>query len=206
MSLDYIDYMITYDKSVIKEYCHKQLKLSEVDLHKLITKAKELTIAEASLKPKNYKQRNYMAEIMYGNMIGLAYENYGKLIHQDNVRCHYFLLSKNLRIYLKKLDNNLPNNVLTDAVIKRRGELMLNDERIHALYAGYNLDDNDWAKEFKNVSATYMNIYNPRKMEWALDLKDYIKQNSIIKAFNDTVADEENLVKVSEIAVKKSAQ
>jgi len=200
-----VDYFNQFDSKKVEEYCREEFKKSHVDIYTLIQKAHQLTLQDAALKRKSYKPRNYMATVMNGNIIGLMNDNYSELIKKDESDCDYLMLSKYIRIYPKKLDDKyLPSNVITNTVLKRRGqEMMLDDEKIHVIYAGYRLDSNDWMKELQGVYASYINEYYPKEKKWIINLQEYVKSNSQILEFNASV-DEQQLVTVPKIGIKKT--
>lgn len=181
----------------IRTHCINELKTSNLDLVSLLKKAHKITLEEASLKRKYYKQRNYMAEVMYGNIIGLLYDNYKEKMHIDEYGVHYLKVGKDVRVFIKKLNKNyLPSNQVTEIVKKRRGqELGLNDDKIHTLYAGYLLKDNIWTKELEGCFISYINKYYPKKSEWIYDLIN-LSVNNFINTEKEEIENDELLVKV----------
>jgi hypothetical protein len=113
---------------------------------------------------------------------------------EDRERCPYLKLAGNLRVYLKKLDEHyIPGNIITDHVKEKRGqELITDDAKIYVLYAGPVLEKNDWAIDLKRVVASCINEYYPKRPEFVIDLKEYIKQSVI--ADNEQAQQEDQLV------------
>ncbi len=206
MNTELTDYLASHKISKAQTECSNALINSNVDLYKIIVRAHEMTLEDAGRKRKNYKQRNFMAESMYGNMIGLLYDNYPTVMFEDRTGCHYLRLAKNIRVFPKKLNEKyLPNNIVTKSVKEKRGqELLLNDEQVHVLYAGYCLENEiNWMK-LEGIYASYVNKYYPTNTEWALDLKDYSKDDSIIIGGSDINMDEEELVRVPAVGIKEA--
>lgn len=197
-------YFATHTISEAQKICMNALNEAPVDFYRIITSAHALTLEDAARKRKHYKQRNFMAESFYGNMVGLLYDNYPMRMHQDAYGCPYVLLSKNVRVYPKKLDEDyLPNNIVTKSVKARRGQsLLLRPEQIHVLFAGYSLvNNNDWM-QLRGVYASYINKYYPRNTEWAIDLADFKKEEALVVDRPIVETEDEQLVKVPMIAVK----
>ncbi len=195
---DLTKYFATHTISEAQTICMKALNEAPVDFYRIITAAHALTLEDASRKRKHYKQRNFMAESFYGNMVGLLYDNYPMRMHQDVYGCPYVLLSKNVRVYPKKLDEHyLPSNIVTKSVKARRAQsLLLRPEQIHTLFIGYSLvNDNDWM-QLRGIYASYINKYYPRNTEWALDLNDFKKDSALVVDRPTVEVEDEMLVKV----------
>lgn len=205
MNQELTTYLASHKISKAQIECQDALTASHVDFYKIIVRAHEMTLEDAERKRKHYKQRNFMAESMYGNMTGLLYDNYPTMMFEDRTGCPYLRLTKNIRMYPKKLNEKyLPNNIVTNSVKEKRGqELHLNDEQIHVLYAGYLLEENNWMK-LQGIYASYVNKYYPTDTEWALDLKDYSKDDSIIIGGSDINMDEEELVRIPAVGIKEA--
>lgn len=184
----------------LKERVEKRLVDIPIDFVNVFSTAKQMTLSEASLKPANYKQRNYMAELMYGNVIGILYDNYPELMRKDEQNRPYIFLDSQTRLYLKKLtENYLPNNIKTDHVKKMNMQQLFDEEdQIHILYAGFVLNMNDWTQNLKEVCVSYINrVYNTRSA-WIIDLQlnEYRKHTSIVTYLDTTVEAETTLVTV----------
>lgn len=182
MSNDLRDYFRDENPSMkIKSYCHGLLSESKIDVAGIIGLAHKLTLLDAELKSTNYKQRNFMTENMYGNMIGLLYDNYPEMMQIDKEDRPYLKLSADARIYMKKLNEKyLPSNIITQYVLKMRGQELFEDgSQIHVLYAGYLLNNEVWGNELTGTYISYINKYYPTKTEWILDLAEYKKNTSI---------------------------
>jgi hypothetical protein len=127
-----------------------------------------------------------MVENMYGNMIGLLYDNYPEMMQLDKEDRPYLKLAADVRIYMKKLDEKyLPSNVITRHVLKLRGQELFEDgSRIHVLYAGYRLKDEVWGNDLVGTFMSYVNKYYPTRTEWILDLAEYKKNITIVLPFH----------------------
>lgn len=160
------------------------LQQSPIDLNAILNTARTMTLDDASVKPSQYKGRNFMAETMYGNVIGLLYDNYPEYMREDDHGRPFILLAKDIRIYIKKLNEQfLPNNVTTKHVkVLNAQDLFINEEQIHVLYAGFVLDRNDWALDFKEVCIVYRNKVFYTKIAWVVDLTEavFTKSTSIV--------------------------
>jgi hypothetical protein len=56
-------------------------------------------------------------------MVGLLYDHYPERMFEDSTGCHYLLLTKNIRVYPKKLnDKYLPSNIILKALNKKEGK------------------------------------------------------------------------------------
>jgi hypothetical protein len=176
------------------------LKSCPIDFVAVINQARKMTLIEAAAKPPQYKQRNWMAENMYGNIIGLLHENYPEYMQTDTYGRPYILLAPNIRVYLKKLtETYLPNNIKTRHVKKLNAQDLFSDkERISIVYAGFVLTRNDWALEFKEICITCLNRVYINRPAWTIDLTEeqYRKSISII-SYMETATTQENLVSVS---------
>lgn len=69
MTADIRNYFSENQSGKIRTYCDALLRDSHIDLAQIIGLAHRLTILDGELKSTNYKQRNFMVENMYGNMI-----------------------------------------------------------------------------------------------------------------------------------------
>ena len=118
-----------------------------------------------------------MTENMYGNMIGLLYDNYPDMMHIDREDRPDLKLSADVRIYMKKLNEKyLPSNVVTQYVLQLRGQELFEDgSQIHVLYAGYLLNEEVWGNNLTGTFISYVNKYYPTRTEWILDLAEYRK-------------------------------
>jgi hypothetical protein len=186
MSDNLRDYFSENPSGKIKAYCDRLLKNSHIDLAKIIGLAHKLTLLDGELKSTNYKQRNYMTENMYGNMIGLLYDNYPDLMQIDKEARPYLKLASDARIYMKKLNEKyLPSNVVTQYVLKLRGQELFEDgSQIHVLYAGYLLKEEVWGNDLTGTFISYVNKYYPTRTEWILDLAEYKKDTTIALPFH----------------------
>ncbi|MBE7171484.1 MAG: hypothetical protein INR73_12890 [Williamsia sp.] len=171
------NYFQNYDSPKIKEYCTELLNEAPIDFSSIIQLAQKLTLLDAELKSSNYKQRNFMAENMYGNYVGLLYDNYPEMMHTDAEDRPYVKLAEDVRIYPKKLNEKyLPSNIKTDHVKKLDSQqLSIDDKKIHVLYCGYILTDQIWPNKLKGCYISFVNTYYPSKIEWVLDADDFRK-------------------------------
>lgn len=194
----------------LKDKIHILLTRSPIDFVAIINEARELTVKEAGLKPPNYKQRNYMAETMYGNVIGILHDNHPEYMKIDDCSRPYILLEKNVRVYIKKLtENYAPNNIKTQHVKAMDAQdLFTGDVSINVLYAGFILNMNDWALPFRSICISYLNkVYN-KQAAWTIDLNEehYRKSTSIITYLNTHIDDTDSLVKIpKQVSKDKSA-
>jgi hypothetical protein len=181
MATNLSDYFSENRSQQIREYCNGLLNSSTVDLAGIINLAHKLTLLDGELKSSNYKQRNYMAESMFGNMIGLLYENYPQMMNLDIEKRPFLKLADDVRVYPKKLNEKyLPGNVVTNHVLALRGQELFQDgSQIHVLYGGYVLHDEVWGNQLKGTYISYVNEYYPTKTEWVLDLEEYRKNIDI---------------------------
>lgn len=194
------DYFEKSKNLKLKDEVSLLLEKCPFDFAKIFKEAKDITLKEAGLKPPKYKQRNYMAENMYGNTIGILYDNYPQYMHIDSCGRPYVLLEKNIRIYIKKLsDKYLPSNIKTKHVKKLNAQdLFAEKSQIHVLYAGFVLQNNDWAINFKEVCITYINkVYN-NIAAWVIDLRDkaYWKSGDIITYLSQPNVEDSPLISV----------
>jgi hypothetical protein len=203
----------SFDKSRnlhLKPIVEERLKALGISLPAIFDKARKLTVAEASAKPPNYKQRNYMAVVMHSYVIGLLSENVRDLLKADKEGRPYLLLGDNMRLYFKKLTPNkyLPSNINTEHVkCLNEQELFENEEKIHVFYAGYVLDDEDWNLEFKEVCISYRNRVFAKESAWVIDLRtiEYQKAKAIICSLDSNTNAGETLVSVPRNQENKKA-
>lgn len=202
-----------FDKSKnlkLKTRVEQLLKNCPIDFVSVFAKARLLTINDASKKPSYYKQRNYMAENMYGNVIGILYDNFPDYMEKDTHERPYVVLEKDIRLYIKKLTKKyLPNNIKTKHVdCLNAQELFDQDEHIHVVYAGFVLEQNDWALDFKEICLSYLNKAFRNVAAWIVDLSadDYRKNKSIVTYLDTDASKEEKLVSVPMKQNRKSNQ
>jgi hypothetical protein len=181
MTANLQNYFSDHNPSQLKDYCSSLLRASKIDLSAIIDMGHRLTLLDAELKSSNYKQRNFMPEIMYGNFVGLLYDNYPEMMQQDAEDRPYLKLANDVRIYPKKLNEKyLPSNIITNHVMALNGqELFVDDTQIHVLYAGFVLSDKLWPNELKGHFISYVHSYFPTRVEWVLDLADFRKNKAI---------------------------
>ena len=60
----------------LKSTAEELLMECNIDFVTIFNEAKKLTLIDAGARPPEYKQRNYMADKMYCNVIGLLFENH----------------------------------------------------------------------------------------------------------------------------------
>ena len=154
-----------------------------VDFAQIFNEAQKLTFEDAKRKPSHYKRRNFMAENMYGNIIGLLVDNYQSLIEEDAHKRPFIRLDKDVIIYIKKLTPKtyIPNNIITEHVKELKYQELFEDAaRINVLFAGFVLKNEDWFVPFENVCIAYLNRFYTHQAAWIIDLKDYPKSGTII--------------------------
>lgn len=180
-----------------------------VDPYSIIEAARELTLSDAGKKPSHFKLgRNYMAEIMYNNIIGIATDVYGSRMKQDKENRHYLELTPTVRLYFKKLnDKYLPSNIVTKYTKALRGQELFNEggTQIHVVNVGYIVKDNDYTQDFKGIYASYVNKYYPSDVVWVIDLSIY-KSTGIIVPNHEPAIAAEPLVKVPNIGGRSEAE
>jgi hypothetical protein len=185
------------------------LSKGEIDFTQILNEAQKLTISDASRKPSHYKQRNFMAENMYGNMIGLLFDNYPGYLRRDKHKRPFVKFENDIRIYLKKLTpkSYLPSNIETDYVKKLKCQELFTPEssRINVLFAGYVLKEDDWFIPFEECCISYINRFFIDQVAWTIDLKEYKKQ-AIISTPTIITENNENLVTVSPIVIPKISE
>ncbi len=202
------NYVDNHNPSVLRNYCHSLFQKSELDMASVYEEAHKLTLQDAERKRSHYKRRNFMAENMYGNMVGLLIDNYPELIDLDSEKRPFIKLSDNVRIYPKKLDEKyLPNNIVTKHVLRLRGQkLITGGTKIHVLNAGFVLDGKEWMKQPKGYFVSYTNEYYPTKTEWVLDLNEYRKSKAIILPYDVQQPIEENLATAKIVQSRKAKE
>lgn len=181
METNLSDYFEQHNPNTVKDYCDQLLKDGIVDFASIIELAHKLTLMDAEMKSSNYKQRNFMAEVMFGNYVGLLYDNYAELMQTDDEKRPYLRLADDVRVYPKKLNEKyLPSNVVTGHVKKLNGQELFEDgSKIHVLYSGYILTDSIWPNALKGNYISCVNTYFHSKLEWVLDLEEYRKSRII---------------------------
>lgn len=104
----------------------------------------------------------------------------------DKEKRPYLRLAADARVYMKKLDEKyLPSNVVTQYVLKLRGQELFEDgSQIHVLYAGYLLKDEVWGNDLTGTYISYVNKYYPTRTEWILDLEEYRKKTTVALPFH----------------------
>ena len=171
-----------YDPSEIKSYISEMVAQSDVDFHAIIHEAHEITLEQARGKSLHYIPKNWMAETMYGNMIGLFRDRHPELMFIDKHKRPYLRLSNNIRVYFKKMDAKYkPGNVVTKHVVdlwaQNSGGI---GTKIHTFYIGYKIpNDKDWGMLI-GVFGAYPNSFFKKKIDWVIDLGNYAKGIGVV--------------------------
>ncbi|HWK03750.1 MAG TPA: hypothetical protein VNS58_08965 [Puia sp.] len=141
-----------------------------IDFEPIFYTALEKTLQDPT--PPSHRWRGFMSAAMNGNIIGTIKGLYPDRMQVDSTGRDYFLLDKQTRIYLKKLDNRYcPRNIPTNHVRELNSmELLLKDDPITVLYAGFRLkEDEIW----DGLRGCYLvEMKGLRKTNWISDLAD----------------------------------
>lgn len=151
------------------------LKRIGVDLVSIFENARQMTVKEAAKKSALFIPRNYMAEVMHGNAIGLLYQVIPQFMRKDKHNRAYIALGDSIRVYVKKLSPKryTPSNIKTKHVNNMDFQTLFeDDEKVHVVYAGYVLDSNDWVLEFKEVCVSYLNRFYKNEAAWIINLRE----------------------------------
>lgn len=185
-----------YNKGEVKQYFDATFHASSVDFTAIIDEAHKLTLSESAKKSESFKGKNWMAETMYGNMVGYMTMYHPDLMRKDKEGRPYVQLASNIRIYLKKLDTKYrPNNVKTDHVQDLWSQNIQEEgTRIHIGYVGYMLDNEDWTN-IKGIYACYTHAYYQKRIEWVLDMSAYAK--GVVKMPMAAPAEDLNIIPIT---------
>lgn len=184
------------------------LKGLPIDLFNVFNEAKLLTNTEAQTKPLGYRSRNFMTEIMYGNVVGILRQNYPESICLDKHGRPYLPLGENIRLYFKKLSKKrTPNNIITKNVTKMNSQSLFGEEgMVNVVYAGFILNGSDWTGDFKEVLLVYIDLKYQRTPLWTVDLSDAEFRRNVVPV---TYMSQPQLPQIDEttlVSVKREAQ
>lgn len=176
MAVNLNNFRQQYNRTEIKNQFHDAFSSGQIDFHSAVMEAHKMTIIESLNKKASYIAKNWMAETMYGNIIGILTDRHPELMDKDSTGRIYLQLTPNIRIYIKKLDNSYrPANAETDKVKELWANNIFEDnKRIHVGYVGYILNNEEWA-DIQGVYSSYTHIYFKGQVEWVLDMQDYTK-------------------------------
>jgi hypothetical protein len=187
-------FLDSYNKDTIKKHFDSTFKSAGVDFDGIIMDAHALTLAEASVKPKHHISKNWMAETMYGHMIGIALERHRDMVLYDQENRPYIKLGNDIRMYFKKLDEKYrPSNIDTEHV-KNLLFQKIEEEgtQIYIGYVGYIINDGDWT-QVVGTYTSYIHKYYRKRIEWVLQMTDYIEYAKSAALNKQTVIDEEEI-------------
>lgn len=166
-------YQEKYSPATTKEYITGLINKSNVDFHSIICEAKDITLKEVSIKKTYYQDKNWIANTFNGNMIGLFRDYYPHLMKIDKHKRWYLELAPDVRVFFKKLDEFYkPNNVKTKHVENLWSHSTEGLSKIHTIYMGYVLENNDWTK-LRGIYASYPNNFFNKKIDWVIDMIDF---------------------------------
>jgi hypothetical protein len=141
-----------------------------IDLEPIFYTALEKTLNNST--PYTHRGRNFMPSTMNGNIIGTLRELNPERMLVDVTGRDYFFLDKETRIYLKKLDERYcPQNIPTNHVRRLNSmELLLEDNPITVLYAGFRLQEDIIWDALKGCYLVEMK--GLRSTNWVSDLAE----------------------------------
>ena len=141
-----------------------------IDLEPVFYTALQKTLGDPT--PPSHRWRGFMSAAMNGNIIGTMKALYPAHMRVDSTGRDYCQLDKETRIYLKKLDKRYcPLNIPTNHVRELNSmELLLKDDPITVLYAGFRLKEDQIWDELRGCYLVEMK--GMRKTNWVSDLAD----------------------------------
>lgn len=134
------------------------------DMHKddlaefrnIMEQALEMTEAESKKKRPHFKNKNYNATVMNGNISGLLRERFPGFVKDGPNDRIMFSRKGKYCIYFKKLDSRkMPSNVRTEyAELVAYQKTIPGGDKMPIIFVGYTVDDN-WS-EITGVYAVYI--------------------------------------------------
>jgi hypothetical protein len=123
---------------------------------KIIRKAFEMTKTESKQKARHFKNRNYNATVMSGNIIGLIREQFPNEVKEGPNDRAMFSRNGKFCLYFKKLnDRKMPNNVKTEyAELVAFQKTLPGGDQMPIVFVGYTVNE-EWS-EIAGVYAVYI--------------------------------------------------
>jgi hypothetical protein len=167
-------------KSANQDEFEKNLKAFLPDFSRILDKGFQMTLSERSRKPPHYRNRNFTATVMSGNIQGLLVDNFpenAKVCEDTRLRFRY----GGYVVLFKKLDDNLrPLHVETNNTKRLMSQQCLPFEEPNpVVWCGYTTD-----KTNSVLTGKYVVCIDNDCLEWVLDLSDYDESQKIIDIKN----------------------
>jgi hypothetical protein len=144
---------------------------------KIFQEAFEMTKAESKSKARHFKNKNYNANVMNGNIAGLLLERFPNEVKEGPNDRVMFSRNGKFCIYFKKLDDRkMPSNVRTDYVeLVAFQKTLPGGDKMPIVFVGYTVSD-DWS-ELTGVYAVYI---QGKKREWVTIISDSNSDDSAV--------------------------
>jgi hypothetical protein len=142
----------TADQSEFEEVHKDELPV----FYQLISEAFEMTKVDSSQKRQHFKDKNYHAVLMSGNIRGLLLENFPGFVKEGANDRIMFCKQGKFCIYFKKLDDRkMPSNVKTEySEMVAYQKTIAGGEKMPIIFVGYTVKD-DWS-ELTGIFAVYI--------------------------------------------------
>ena len=160
----------------------------------IFKEAFHMTQKERALKKPNFRDRNWEAVTMSGNIKGLLTERFPEYILQDGYR-YYFYMKDRYIIYFKKLDNKLlPSNIMTENTHKINCQYALPEEDpIPVIFIGYTVNTT-----FDELTGYYAVCMKDEEKKWVSDLSFQHSKSSFGSYINEDSEENVSMVRLKD--------